>query len=45
MQLEHITTIVGSNPVHGQVHSMQHYVIKFVSDMLVVFSGYYFLHQ
>ena len=22
-----------SNPVHGEVHSIQHYVIKFVSDL------------
>jgi hypothetical protein len=23
---------VNSNPVHGEVYSIQHYVIKFVSD-------------
>ena len=29
-----ITTKVGnSNPVHGEVYSIQHYVIKFVSDL------------
>jgi hypothetical protein len=27
------TTIVSSNPVHGEVYSIQHYVIKFVSDL------------
>jgi hypothetical protein len=25
------TKVVSSNPVHGDVHSIQHYVIKFVS--------------
>ena len=24
---------VSSNPAHGEVYSMQHYVIKFVSDL------------
>ena len=27
------TNVVSSNPVHGDVYSMQHYVIKFVSDL------------
>jgi len=27
------TKVVSSNPVHGKVYSMQHYVMKFVSDM------------
>jgi hypothetical protein len=27
------TKVVSSNPVHGQVYSIQHYVIKFVSDL------------
>jgi hypothetical protein len=27
------TNVVNSNPVHGEVSSMQHYVIKFVSDL------------
>jgi hypothetical protein len=27
------TNIVSLNPVHGKVYSMQHYVIKFVSDL------------
>ena len=27
------TKVVSSNPVHGEVYSMQHYVIKFVSDL------------
>ena len=25
--------VVSSNPVHGKVYSIQHYVIKFVSDL------------
>jgi hypothetical protein len=30
----HITTkFVSSNPVHGEVYSIHHYVIKFVSDL------------
>jgi hypothetical protein len=28
-----ITIVVSSNPVHGEVYSIQHYVIKFVSDL------------
>jgi hypothetical protein len=27
------TKVVRSNPVHGDVYSMQHYVIKFASDL------------
>ena len=27
------TNVVSSNPVYGEVYSMQHYVIKFVSDL------------
>jgi hypothetical protein len=27
------TKVVSSNPVHGEVYSKQHYVIKFVSDL------------
>jgi hypothetical protein len=27
------TKIVSSNPIHGEVYSMQHYVIKFVSNL------------
>ena len=26
------TKVVSSNPAHGEVYSMQHYVIQFVSD-------------
>ena len=34
MQSMHITTkVVSSNPVHGEVYSIQHYVIKFVSGL------------
>ena len=28
-----ITKVVSTNPVHGEVYSIQHYVIKFVSDL------------
>ena len=27
------TKVVSSNPAHGEVYSIQHYVIKFVSDL------------
>jgi len=27
------TNVVSSNPDHGEVYSIQHYVIKFVSDL------------
>jgi len=27
------TKVMSSNPVHGEVYSIQHYVIKFVSDL------------
>ena len=27
------TKVVSSNPVHGEVYSIQHYVIKIVSDL------------
>ena len=27
------TKVVSSNSVHGEVYSIQHYVIKFVSDL------------
>ena len=34
MQSVPITTkVVSSNPIHGEVYSIQHYVIKFVSDL------------
>ena len=42
------TKVVSSNPVHGEVYSMQHYVIKLsvTCDRSVVFSRYSgFLHQ
>jgi hypothetical protein len=29
----HITTNVSSNPSHGDVLSIQHYVLKFISDL------------
>ena len=44
------TKVVSLNPADGMVYSIQHYVLKVVSDlrcdMSVVFSGYFgFLHQ
>jgi hypothetical protein len=27
------TNVVSSNPVHGKVYTIHHYVIKFVSDL------------
>ena len=27
------TKVVSSNPIHGEMYSIQHYVIKFVSDL------------
>ena len=27
------TKVVSSNPVHGEVYSIQHYVIKFATDL------------
>ena len=33
------TKVTSSNPVHDEVHSIQNYVIKFVSDLLQV-SGF-----
>jgi len=27
------TKVVSSNPIHGEVYSIQHYVIKLVSDL------------
>jgi hypothetical protein len=42
------TKVVSSNPVHGKVHLIQHYVINFVSDLRQIsgFLGYSgFLHQ
>jgi hypothetical protein len=34
MQAVHITTnVVSSNPAHGEMYSLQRYVIKFVSDL------------
>jgi hypothetical protein len=34
MESVHISTkAMSSNPTHGEVYSIQHYVIKFVSDL------------
>jgi len=37
------TKVMSSNPAHGEVYSIQHYVIKFVSDLRQV--GGYLLRQ
>ena len=43
MQLVSITTnFVSSNPTHGEVYSIQHFVIMFVSDLLKVWSFLWF---
>ena len=34
------TKVVNSNPIHDKVYLIQHYVIKFVSDLRQVISGY-----
>jgi ethanolamine utilization cobalamin adenosyltransferase len=41
-----ITKVASSKPVHGEVYSIQHYVIKFVSNLLnyVPERGDYMLH-
>jgi hypothetical protein len=47
MQSVPITTqVMSSNPVHGEAYTIQHYVIKFVSDLrkvggfLCMYSGF-----
>jgi hypothetical protein len=39
------TETLSSNPTHGVVYSIQHFVIKFVSDLQLVFKvgGFWFL--
>jgi hypothetical protein len=39
-----ITNVVSSNPVHAEVYSIQHYVIKFVSDLWQI-SGFLWVLQ
>jgi len=39
-----ISKVVNSNPVHGEVYSMQNYVIKFVSDLQKI-SGFLLVLQ
>ena len=39
------TTVVSPNPTHGEVNSVQHYVIKFVSDLRQVGGFLQLLHQ
>jgi gamma-glutamylcyclotransferase (GGCT)/AIG2-like uncharacterized protein YtfP len=38
------TKVVSSNAVHGEVYSIQHYVIKFVSDLRQV-GGFHHNHN
>ena len=33
LSVYHLKMVLSLNPVHGEVYSTQHYVIKFVSDM------------
>jgi hypothetical protein len=33
LPVQSVPKVVSSNPVHGEVYSIQHYVIKFVSDL------------
>jgi hypothetical protein len=39
------TNVVSSNPAHGEVYSMQHYMIMFVSDLQQILWYSIFLHQ
>jgi hypothetical protein len=49
MESVHITTeVMSSNPAHGEVYSIKHYVLNLsvTCDSSLVFSGYSnFLHQ
>jgi hypothetical protein len=38
------TKVVSSNPVHGEVYSIQHYVIKFGSDLRQI-GGFLVVHR
>jgi hypothetical protein len=45
MQSVPITTkVVSSSPVHDEVYSIQHYVIKFISDLIVTGRWFSFSH-
>ena len=39
------TKVLSSNPVHGEEYSIQHYVIKFVSDLRQVSGFLWFPHK
>jgi len=39
-----ISKVVSSNPVRGEVYSIQHYVVKFVSDLRQVV-GFLWVHR
>jgi hypothetical protein len=38
------TKVVSSNPDHGEAYSIQHYVIKFVSDLVFLISFSFAMH-
>ena len=38
------TKVVSSNPIHGEVYSIQHYVIKFISELRQV-GGFHRVHR
>ena len=42
LQLPVTTKAVNSNPVHGEVYSIQHYMIKFASDIYMHATGRWF---
>jgi hypothetical protein len=35
-QCLHVSQVVSSNPIHGEVYQIQHYGIKFISDVRLV---------
>jgi hypothetical protein len=37
LSVSNTTKVVSANPAHGEVYLIQHYVIKFVSDLRQVF--------
>ena len=37
------TKVVSSNPMHGEVYSIQHYVIKYVSDLRLIVAFFWVL--
>jgi len=33
LPVQYVTSVVSSNPAHGEVYSIQDYVIKFISNL------------